>query len=208
MPTIKLTGLSNGAARVIGTTDDALVDGSMTIGDADTDSIVVNAEFDSHLVPDDDNTYDLGEANKKWRKGYFDEILAKIPQAKSAKFSSTDASLRYVRWDSTGSNGTPGVNNKFIAPVNGSLLTVLVRATSAPGATAIGFHKAVNGAANLNTTATETKNVDMVNANTSYQVAFDRPAFSAGEILGISFDPTNTPNDVNITCIFLFDWAL
>ncbi len=208
MPTIKLTGLSGGRVTTIGTTDDAIVDGSMTIGDADTDSIVVNAEFDSHLVPDDDNTYDLGEHSKKWRKGYFDEILAKVPQAKSAKFSSTDTSLRYVRWDSAGSNGTPGVNNKFIAPVNGSLLAVLVRATSAPGATSIGFHKASNGVANLNTTAVETKSVDMVNANTSYQVAFDRPTFSAGEILGISFDPTTTPNDVNITCIFLFDWAL
>ena len=208
MPTIKLTGLSNGAARVIGTTDDALVDGSMTIGDADTDSIVVNAEFDSHLVPDDDNTYDLGEANKKWRKGYFDEILAKVPQAKSAKFSSTDTSLRYVRWDAAGSNGTPGVNNKLIAPVNGTLLTVLVRTTAAAGATSVGFHKASNGVANLNTTATETKSVDIANANTTYQVVFDRPSFNGGEILGISFDPTNQPNDVNITCIFLFDWAL
>jgi hypothetical protein len=172
---------------------------------------VVNAEFDSHLVPDDDNTYDIGEASKKWRKGYFDEILAKIPQAKSAKFSSTDASLRYVRWDAAGSNGTPGVNNKFIAPVDGSLLTVLVRSTANPtsaGVTSIGFHKASNGTADLNTTAVETKSVDMASANTSYQVVFDRPNFSAGEILGISFDPTNTPNDVNITCIFLFDWAL
>ena len=53
----------------------------------------------------------------------------------------------------------------------------------------------------------ETKSVDAANANTSYQVAFDRPAFNAGEILGISIDPTNQPNDVNITCIFLFDWA-
>ncbi len=67
MPTIKLTGLSGGRVATIGTTDDALVDGSMTIGDSDTDTIVVNAEFDSHLVPDDNNTYDLGEANKKWR---------------------------------------------------------------------------------------------------------------------------------------------
>tara|TARA_B100001778_G_C18421416_1_gene553456 strand:+ start:167 stop:793 length:627 start_codon:yes stop_codon:yes gene_type:complete len=208
MPTIKLTGISAGRVTTIGTTDDAVVDGSMTIGDGDTDSIVVNAEFDSHLVPDDDNTYDLGEASKKWRKGYFDEILAKVPQAKSAKFSSTDTSLRYVRWDAAGSNGTPGVNNKFIAPVDGSLLTVLVRSTATSGATSIGFHKSSNGVANLNTTAVETKSVNMASSNTSYQVVFDRPTFSAGEILGISFDPANQPNDVNITCIFLFDWAL
>ncbi len=38
MPTIKLTGLSGGRVKTIGTNDDAIVDGSMTIGDADTDS--------------------------------------------------------------------------------------------------------------------------------------------------------------------------
>ena len=133
--------------------------------------------------------------NFDWRKGYFDEILAKIPQAKSAKFSSTDTSLRYVRWDAAGSNGTPGVNNKFIAPVSGSLLTVLVRSTAAANVTSIGFHKASNGVPNLNTTAVETKSVDMASANTSYQVVFDRPTFSAGEILGLSFDPTRNLSD-------------
>lgn len=208
MPTIKLTGLSGGRTTTVGTTDDAIVDGSLTIGDADTDSIVVNAEFDSHLVPDDSNTYDLGEANKKWRKGYFDEVIAKIPEAKSAKFSSTDASQRYVRWDNAGSNNAPGVNNKLIAPVNGMLLAVSVRATAAPGQTAIGFHKAGNGVANLNTTAIETQSVNMANANTTYQVAFSNASFSAGEILGVSINPTNQPNDVNVSCTFLFDWAL
>ena len=214
MPTIKLTGFSGGRVTTVGTTDDAIVDGSLTIGDADTDSLVVNAEFDSDLVPDDDNTYDLGEATKRWRKGYFDEVIAKIPQAKSAKYRREDATLQYIRWDSTGSNGTPGVNNKLIAPVNGELVTVILRATGTnspvtpPGVTSIGFHKAANGAVNLDTTAVETKTIDMAARNTSYQVAFDHPSFSAGEILGISINPTDTPNDVNVTCIFLFDWSL
>ena len=208
MPTIKLTGLVDGAARVIGTTDDAIVDGSLTIGDADTDSIVVNAEFDSHLVPDDSNTYDLGEPAKKWRKGYFDEVIAKMPQAKSAKYRREDSTLQYIRWDSTGSNSNPGVNNKLIAPVNGMLLAVSVRATLAPGQTAIGFHKAGDGSTDINTTAVETQSVNMTTKNTVYQVAFSNASFSAGEILGVSINPANTPNDTNVMCTFLFDWAL
>ncbi len=169
MATIKLTGFNTTTARSTtgSTTDTVVTDGNMTIGDADTDAIVVNAEFDSDLVPDDDVTYDLGSASKKWRNGYFDQVHGKLRHVNSAKFSSTDASQRYVRWDSTGSNGTPGVNNKFIAPANGELKQVLVRATSAAGATNVAFHKASNGTANLNTTAQESVGVDVSAANTT-----------------------------------------
>lgn len=68
MATIKLTGLNNiGQITGIGTQDHSAIDGSVTLGDADNDSIIVNAEFDSDLVPDDDEQYSLGESNKRWR---------------------------------------------------------------------------------------------------------------------------------------------
>lgn len=208
MATIKLTGFNTTTGRqsVAGDTDIVALDGSLTIGSADSDAVVFNAEIDSHFIPDDDNTYDVGSASKKWRYGYFDQINAKQRHINTAKFSSTDTSQRYVRWDSTGSNGTPGVNNKFIAPADGSLLSVVIRATSVARATSIAFHKASSGTANLNTTATESQFVDMAVADTSYQVTFSSSTFNAGDILGISVDPTNTPNDVNITCVWLFDW--
>jgi len=44
--------------------------GNITIGDADTDSITVAADFESHLIPSDDNTYDLGADSKRWRSLY------------------------------------------------------------------------------------------------------------------------------------------
>ena len=207
MPTIKLTGLVDGAARVIGTTDDALVDGSMTIGDANTDSIVVNAEFDSDLVPDDDNTYDLGEANKRWRKGYFDEVIAKMPFVNTAKYTENAATQRYVRWDSAGSNGNPGVNNKLIAPANGTLVAVSVRATSAANMTTVAFHKASNGTENLNTNLTESVDLNMKIANTTYEAAFSNNSFSAGDILGISLTPAAGFGNVNITCVWMLDWG-
>ena len=206
MPTIKLTGLVDGAARVIGTTDDALVDGSMTIGDANTDSIVVNAEFDSDLVPDDDNTYDLGEANKRWRKGYFDEVIAKLPHVNTAKYTEGSAVQRYVRWDAAGSNGAPGVNNKFVAPASGELVSVRIRATNTSNMTAIAFHKASNGTADLNTTATESVNVNMTSSNTTYEAGFVNSAFAAGDILGISLTPSAGFGNVNITCVWMLDW--
>ena len=67
MPTIKLTGLSSlGQITGLGDTDDAQLDSGLIVGNADTDSILINAEFDSHLIPDDDATYDLGSETKRW----------------------------------------------------------------------------------------------------------------------------------------------
>ena len=208
MATIKLTGFNTTTARtsVAGDGDTVDLDGSLTIGNNPDDTIIVNAEFDSDLIPDDTDTYDLGSASKKWRNAYFEQVNAKLRHVHTAKFSSTDTSQRYVRWDAAGSNGTPGVNNKFLAPADGSLLSVTIRSTSAANGTNIAFHKASNGSANLNTTATETVGVDISAANTTFQATFSSSTFSAGDILGISIDPSSQPNDVNITCVWLLDW--
>lgn len=208
MTTIKLTGFNTSTARIgtAGTNDDVITDGSMTIGDADTDTIVVNAEFDSDLVPDDGDTYDIGSASKKWRTGYFDQIHAKLRHVNTAKYTEGSAEQRYVRWDAAGSNGSPGVNNKFIAPVDGILQSVTIRSTTAANSTDIAFHKASDGTADLSTTPTETRNVSMSAANTSYTVQFSSSSFSAGDILGISLNPAVGFGNVNITVVWLFDW--
>jgi hypothetical protein len=208
MATIKLTGFNTATARqsVAGDGDTVDLDGSLTIGNNDTDTIIVNAEFDSDLVPDDDGSYDLGSASKKWRYGYFEQINAKQRHVKSAKYRSTTNDIQYIRWDSTGANTTPGVNNKFIAPTDGILLSVAVRATSTPNGTNISFHKSSNGTTNLNTTPVETVSVDMASSNTTYEVTLSSSSFNRGEILGVSIDPSSTPNDVNVTTVWLFDW--
>ena len=208
MATIKLTGFNTTTARNTtgATTDTVVTDGSLTIGDADTDTLIVNAEFDSDLVPDDDVTYDLGSASKKWRTGYFDQVHTKLRHLNTAKYTESSAEQRYVRWDAAGSNGSPGVNNKFVAPADGTLQSVTIRATNAANSTDIAFHKASNGTEDLNTTPTETRNVNMASANTSYTAQFSSSSFSAGDILGISLSPTSGFGNVNITCVWLFDW--
>ena len=47
-----------------------VIGGNITIGDALTDSIVINASLRSDLVPETDNTYDLGSATYRWRAIY------------------------------------------------------------------------------------------------------------------------------------------
>jgi len=133
-------------------------------------------------------------------------INAKQRFINTAKYTESSSDQKYVRWDAAGSNGTPGVNNKFLAPCDGELLSVTIRATAVANGTNIAFHKASNGTENLNTTAIETVGVDMSAANTTYQAQFSGSTFSAGEILGISLNPTNGFGNVNITCVWLFDW--
>ncbi len=42
-------------------------DGNVILGDADTDSITLNADITSSIIPDATNTYDLGSTGKNWR---------------------------------------------------------------------------------------------------------------------------------------------
>ena len=48
--------------------------GTLTLGDANTDNIVFGGEVDSNIIPDDDDTYDLGSSSKKWKDIYIDGI--------------------------------------------------------------------------------------------------------------------------------------
>lgn len=50
--------------------------GTINIGDADTDDINVAGEFISSLVPNADDTYDLGESGKEWRNLYVDGLAS------------------------------------------------------------------------------------------------------------------------------------
>lgn len=53
-------------------TGNATISGNLTFGDADTDSINLAAEIDSHVIPNTDDTYDLGSSTKEWRNLYID----------------------------------------------------------------------------------------------------------------------------------------
>jgi len=56
--------------------------GSVTLGDANTDNVVFSADVNSHIIPNTDNTYDLGTNTQQWRDlyingtGYIDAVSA------------------------------------------------------------------------------------------------------------------------------------
>ncbi len=57
-------------------------DGSVTLGDANTDNVVFSADINSNIIPNTDNTYDLGTNSQQWRNlhvngtGYIDAVSA------------------------------------------------------------------------------------------------------------------------------------
>jgi hypothetical protein len=54
----------------VNATGNVVIGGNIQIGDALTDNIVINASIRSDLVPETDNTYDLGSATYRWRAVY------------------------------------------------------------------------------------------------------------------------------------------
>ena len=69
-----LTTTSNvsvgGNLTVTGTT--TLNGGTLTLGDAASDNVVFGADVDSSIIPDDDDTYDLGSTTQEWRNLFID----------------------------------------------------------------------------------------------------------------------------------------
>ena len=50
------------------------IGGNLTLGNANTDSISVVADFTSNLIPDTDRTFDLGSQSKNWNNLFVDTI--------------------------------------------------------------------------------------------------------------------------------------
>ena len=68
-------------------------DGSITIGDSNTDSIIFNADIASNIVPDANNTYDLGEVGKEWRTSYINDVQTTTLSAANIQVNGIDLAL-------------------------------------------------------------------------------------------------------------------
>ena len=204
--TAQASGNSTYPFRIMddGTTrfEKGLEDGTVSAADLAPDI----AFYVSGTVDGNNNALFEGNVVMSGALNVYGDVNAKLRHINTAKYTESSADPKYVRWDAAGSNGTPGVNNKFVAPAKGSLSSISIRATNAANSTDIRFHKSSNGTENLNTTPTETQTVNMASANTTYQVQFASSTFNAGDILGISLNPTVGFGNVNITCVWLFDW--
>ena len=133
-----------------------------------------------------------------------DESTLVLKHFFNAKYTANSSNSKvFIRPVDTGSTSSPGVNNKFIVPSNGTLKYILIRSDSTPGSTDVGFHKSSDGTEQINSTATETQTIDLSTANTVVKATFSNSAtFSAHDVIGISVNPTNNHGRVNVTVVF------
>lgn len=86
--------LVNGDLHATGT---ITADGDITIGDANTDNIVFNADINSHIIPNLNNTYDLGtgplSTGQTWRTLYSNNVVADSVTANSIIGNGIDLTL-------------------------------------------------------------------------------------------------------------------
>ena len=145
--------------------------GTLTLGDADTDNVVFNADVNSHILPNTDNTYDLGSAAKSWRNLHLDgtatinNVTITGSQTISATTQSTDKDTGALVLEgglgvekNTNIGGTLGVTGATTlsntlgvtgdVAVNTNKFTV----TAASGNTAVAGTLGVTGATTLSST--------------------------------------------------------
>ena len=94
----------------------------------------------------------------------------------------------------------------IVMPHSGYVNKVVMRSEEACGSTVVGLHRSSAGTEVPNTTASNEVTVDMSADDTAYTFSFGESAsFSAGEVVAISFDPTNDANDTIGTVVFTLD---
>ena len=111
----------------------------------------------------------------------------------------------YIPWSGTSEQASPNYISQGVAPYAGRLVKVLVRSSTGMGLTTVGIHINTDGNAVINSTAEETKSFSMV-ANTSAPFNFTNTNhFAAGDIIGVSIDPSTAHGNVNVTCVWEYD---
>ena len=72
---INTTGLEADSATITGDLDvggNFTVDGNVDLGNASTDTVSINGQVDTDIVPSEGNKRSLGSGTKQWLNGYFD----------------------------------------------------------------------------------------------------------------------------------------
>ena len=70
-------------------------DGTLTLGDQDTDTVSFNSDITSNIVPDQRNTYNLGSVDKQWRYLYTNFINGTEASTDELNVGAVDIKLRY-----------------------------------------------------------------------------------------------------------------
>ena len=97
-------------------------DGSLTFGDAATDNVVFAADINSHIIPNTDDTYDLGSTGQKWKDLYVDGIS--YLDAINLNGTAISASAAELNYNDIGALGTAEVSKTVTSDSAGNVTFV------------------------------------------------------------------------------------
>ena len=141
-----------GNLTVTGTT--TLNGGTLTLGDAATDNVVFGADVNSSIIPNTDNTYDLGSTGQRWKDAYVDGIAyIDTINFNGTAITSTAAELNIVDGDTSASAVTVVDADRVVLNDGGTMKQVAVTDLAAY------FDDEITAMPNLITTAATTVGV-------------------------------------------------
>ena len=112
-------------------------DGNLTLGDANTDSITINADLTSNLNPDVTDTYAIGSTNQRWNLAVIKSVQADAITANTIQ-GTLDGD---VKGSLFGEDSTPLVDaiaSRIVGPIETSQTAVFTGNVDLTGATVTG----------------------------------------------------------------------
>jgi hypothetical protein len=116
------------------------VNGNTTLGDAASDTVTINADVASSLIPSVDDTYDLGAVGSEWRNAYIDG---------TANIDTASIDTANVGTLSVSGNGTVTGDFTVNGSINATVVGVASTANTLTTARTIAIAGVTSGAANF-----------------------------------------------------------
>jgi len=106
--------------------------GTLTLGDSASDNVVFGADVDSSIIPDDDDTFDLGSSSQQWRDLYVDGIAyVDSINYNGTAIASTAAELNIVDGGTAASSVTIVDADRLILNDDGTMKQIAVTSLAA-----------------------------------------------------------------------------
>jgi hypothetical protein len=213
------TDLTSGGGGI--SFDGSTANGVATFKDADEATVESNLTFDgttlkvTGITSGSSNLHIAGNSSLEGNLGVTGSIRGKELQMTSHAYNVGGSSERLIPFYNLTDNNFASTDylQQLVAPVGGRLVRVIFRPATGQGAgsnTYIRLYKNTNTNQTLNggTLITHEEVECSANASTSNVFNFSGSShFAAGEIVGVSIEPQTGPGDVNVTCLWEFDFT-
>src|SRR6056300_1463663 len=173
--------------------------GTITMGDAATDNVVFGADVDSNIIPDDDDSYDLGSASQEWRNLYIDgtaNIDSLVADTADINGGTIDGATIATSDITVGAGKTLDVSSGTLTLANDQISGDKVEGGTIAATTITTLTSTTGNVTNVNATTVDTTNIEVTNIKAKDGTAAGSIADSTGVVTLASSVLTTT--DINV----------